>query len=103
MSRAFTPKVVTGNHLLEGDVIYLAEDDLWVRDIRAAEVIEDEAHGQLRLLHAQSQPEVVVGPYLADVAPGVEGPAPRHFREDFRTRGPSNYPHGKQSEGKAHV
>ena len=103
MSRAFTPKVVTANHLLEGDVIYLAEDDAWVRDIREAELIEDEAHGQLRLLHAQSQPEIVVGAYLADAKATEDGPAPTHFREAFRTRGPSNYPHGKQAKSKAHV
>ena len=103
MSRAFTPKVVTGNHLLEGDVIYLAEDDSWVRDMRQAELIEDEAHGQLRLLHAQSQPDVVVGAYLVDAQATEDGPAPTHFREDFRTRGPSNYPHGKQAEQNGHV
>ena len=27
MARAFTPKVVTANDLLEGDVIYQTEDD----------------------------------------------------------------------------
>jgi hypothetical protein len=38
----------------------------------------------------------VVGAYLADAKPGANGPEPTHFREEFRTRGPSNYPHGKQ-------
>ena len=28
--------------------------------------------------------------------PGPNGPEPIHFREAFRTRGPSNYAHGKQ-------
>ncbi|WP_102109233.1 DUF2849 domain-containing protein [Oceaniglobus roseus] len=96
MSRQFTPKVVTANALLEGDAIWLTEDDRWSRDIREAELIEDEAHAQLRLLQAQSQPDVAVGAYLADAAKGATGPEPVHFREAFRTRGPSNYPHGKQ-------
>ena len=96
MSRAFTPKVVTANALLEGDVVYLTADDRWSREHREAELIEDEAHAQLRLLDAQAQRQVVVGAYLAEARPGPDGPEPVHFREAFRTRGPSNYAHGKQ-------
>lgn len=102
MKRGFTPKVVTANHLLDGDTIWLTEDDQWTRDMREAELIEDEAHAQLRLLHAESQPDVAVGAYLADAAPTAAGPAPIHFRETFRTRGPSNYAHGKETE-QSHV
>ena len=49
-----------------------------------------------RLLHGVAQKLVVVGVYLADAKPGPNGPEPVHFREEFRTRGPSNYKHGKQ-------
>lgn len=31
MSRGFTPKVVTANALIEGDVVYLTADDRWSR------------------------------------------------------------------------
>jgi hypothetical protein len=96
MAREFTPKVVTANALLEGDVVYLAADDRWVRHHHEAELLTDEAHAQLRLLKAESQKQVVVGAYLADAKAGPDGPEPIHFREVFRTRGPSNYPHGKQ-------
>ncbi|WP_170368379.1 DUF2849 domain-containing protein [Ruegeria arenilitoris] len=96
MARAFTPKVVTANDLLEGDVIYLTADDRWSRDLREAELITDEAHAQLRLLDAQKQVDKIVGAYLADVVAGENGPEPTHFREDFRRTGPSNYAHGKQ-------
>ncbi|MCY1127374.1 DUF2849 domain-containing protein [Frigidibacter sp. RF13] len=96
MARAFTPKVVTANALLEGDVIYLTADGRWTRDHHEAELIEDEAHAQLRLLKAEAQRLTVVGAYLADAKPGPNGPEPVHFREIFRTRGPSNYAHGKQ-------
>lgn len=102
MSRPFTPKVVTANDLLEGDVVYLAADDAWVRDLAHAEVLTDEADADLRLLLAQSQPGQVVGAYLADVTMGRTGPEPAHFREDFRRKGPSNYAHGKQ-EAREHV
>lgn len=98
MARAFTPKVVTANALLKGDVIYLKSDDVWTRDIALAEIITDEAHAQLRLLHAETQPASIVGAYLADVAQTARGAAPTHFREDFRATGPSNYAHGKQAE-----
>ena len=50
----------------------------------------------LRLLQAQRQTQAVVGAYLAEARMGAQGPEPVHFREVFRTRGPSNYAHGKQ-------
>ncbi len=96
MARAFTPKVVTANDLLEGDVIYLTADDQWSREFSEAEILTDEADAQLRLLEAERQQDRVVGAYLADVAVGPDGPEPTHFREDFRRTGPSNYFHGKQ-------
>ena len=98
MARIFTPKVVTANALLEGDAVWLTEDDRWTRDIREAELLTDEAHADLRLLEAMGRADEIAGAYLADAVAGPEGPAPTHFREAFRTRGPSNYPHGKQSE-----
>ena len=98
MSRKFTAKVVTANLLREGDVVYLTADDRWSPYHHEAELIEDEAHGQLRLLHAARQKLLVVGPYLADAKSGPKGPEPIHFREVFRTRGPSNYAHGKQAD-----
>ncbi|MEC8580949.1 MAG: DUF2849 domain-containing protein [Pseudomonadota bacterium] len=98
MPRAFTPKVVTGNALLEGDVIYFTESDSWTRNLKDAEVITDEAVAQVRLLTAESQAAEVVGAYLADVKVTEDGPEPTHFREDFRRTGPSNYFHGKQAE-----
>jgi len=98
----FTPKIVTANALIEGDVVYQTADDRWSRTLSEAEVIADEAIAQLRLLEAQQQAGTVVGAYLADVILGKDGPQPAHFREDFRRKGPSNYAHGKQ-EGTAHV
>lgn len=98
MKGRFTPKIVTANDLRLGDVVYLTADDRWSRLHREAELIEDEAHAQMRLLHAAAQKRLVVGAYLADARTGVHGPEPVHFREAFRTRGPSNYPHGKQAD-----
>ena len=98
MPRDFTPKVITANHLLEGDVVYLTADDRWTRYHEEAELIDDEAHAAIRLLDAERQVDTIVGAYLADAKDGPKGPEPTHFREVFRTRGPSNYAHGKQVE-----
>lgn len=97
MSRAFTPKVVTANLLIEGEAVWLTADDDWSTDAHDAELIEDEAHAALRLLFAEQQGGRVAGAYLADAVQGENGPEAVHFREAFRARGPSNYPHGKQS------
>ncbi|WP_037262592.1 DUF2849 domain-containing protein [Roseivivax halodurans] len=97
MPRKFTPKVITGNALLEGDVVYLAADDSWTRELSQAELITDEADAQVRLIDAQARVGEVTGVYLADMAEGETGPEPTHFREDFRRTGPSNYFLGKQA------
>ncbi len=97
MPKAFTPKVVTANHLLAGDVIYLTATG-WTRDLAQAEVLTDEADADLRLIEASQQVDEVVGAYLADVVVENGIPTPTHFREEFRATGPSNYAHGKQVE-----
>ena len=97
MPRPFTPKVVTANHLLKGDVIYQTLAG-WSRELSDAEVLEDEAHADLRLIEASQQVSEVVGAYLADVRVVDGAPEPTHFREDFRATGPSNYHHGKQEQ-----
>ncbi|MEP1521645.1 DUF2849 domain-containing protein [Ascidiaceihabitans sp.] len=95
MPKAFTPKIVTANDLLKGDVIYQTLNG-WSRDLKDAEVLTDEAHADLRLIEGSQQVNSVVGVYLADteVVDGV--PTTTHFREAFRAKGPSNYNHGKQ-------
>ena len=99
MPRAFTPKVVTANALIEGDVVYLTAEDRWTRHLAEAEILTDEADAEYRLLQAQARTGEVVGAYLADMRPGPRGPEPAHFREAFRATGPSNRFHGKQADG----
>ncbi len=99
MTRAFTPKMVTANDLLEGDVIYLTADNKWSRLLSDAHVftVETEANAALEL--AVGQQDRLVGAYLVDASADKDGnPTSLHFREEFRSRGPSNYPHGKQAE-----
>ena len=100
MARAFIPQIATGNDLLQGDVVYLTPANTWSRHHADAAVAADEAAANALLARAAAFPNAVVGVYLAEAVVTAAGPAPLHFREVFRTRGPSNYPtHGKQAEG----
>lgn len=89
MARRFQPGVISANDLLSGAVIYLAADDTWVTEMAGAEYLTDAARAEARLTHAEGQPEIAVGPYLAPADAGAAGPVPNHFRETFRAQGPS--------------
>jgi hypothetical protein len=97
MAKAFIPQIATGNDLLEGDVVYLTAEGTWSRALaEAAVALTREAAAEL-LERAEACPNRVVGVYLADVSlDGAGRPAPAHFREDYRLKGPSNRPeHGR--------
>ncbi|MEO0327255.1 MAG: DUF2849 domain-containing protein [Pseudomonadota bacterium] len=100
MAKVFTPKIVTANDLLAGDVIYQTDTDNWTRWHHEAHLYEDAVSAEEGLARAHRQTDRLVGAYLADARIGANGkPEPVHFREAFRTRGPSNYTdHGKQSD-----
>ncbi|MBT9382468.1 DUF2849 domain-containing protein [Pseudooceanicola sp. CBS1P-1] len=98
MPRPFTPKVVTANALLEGDVVYFTAADTWTRQLAEAELLHDAETAEARLAVAAQQQDQIVGAYLTDMKDGDAGPEPTHFREEFRRTGPSNYFHGKQAE-----
>ncbi len=103
MARKFQPQMATGNDLLEGDVVYFTSTGEWSRESGdAALAVNPEAAEDL-LKRASAFPHVV-GAYLVEAAIDDRGrAAPAHFREEFRTRGPSNYPqHGRQAE-RSHV
>ncbi|TCD13512.1 DUF2849 domain-containing protein [Oricola cellulosilytica] len=99
MAREYKPQIVTANDLFEGDVVYFTASHDWVRDLGGAVVAYSKEAAETLLGHASDQQDKVVGPYLAEVVMGEDNrPEPAHFREAFRTRGPSNYFHGKQAE-----
>lgn len=98
MARAFLPQIATGNDLYEGDVVYFTALGTWSREHGEAAVAESPEAAEALLARAAKFPLQVVGVYLADVEIVGGRPAPLHFREVFRTRGPSNYFHGKQAE-----
>jgi hypothetical protein len=100
MARKFQPQMATGNDLLEGDVVYFTSTGDWSREIGDAALAVNAEAAEDLLKRAQAFPNRVVGVYLVESAIDDRGrAAPAHFREVFRTRGPSNYPeHGRQAE-----
>ena len=92
MPRKFTPKIITANHFFEGDVIYLADGDVWTRYFGEARVFLDESEANSVLERVDARQDIHAGAYLADAVVGADGrPRPGHFREVFRATGPSNY------------
>ena len=94
MARIKAPVVITANDLLTGEVVYLDLAHRWSSELSAAKVfgVLDEAEGALVAAFSEA---VVVGAYLAEVSNDTTV-TPRHYRESFRQKGPSNYLHGKQ-------
>jgi sulfite reductase (NADPH) hemoprotein beta-component len=98
------PAILLANDLLDGDVVFAATGGdgrlVWTRDPSLARVAGDEA-AAARLetfAAAELSGNRVVDAYLVDVAIEAGGPVPRHFRERFKTLGPSNRPDlGKQA------
>ena len=91
-------KALTGNRLTDGEVVFW-KDGAWVERFGDAELFGDDAAAEAAEAHGKNQPTVVVEPYLIDLME-VEGLwAPVSYRERIRALGPTNLPHGKQTEG----
>ncbi|PTM43398.1 DUF2849 domain-containing protein [Bosea sp. 124] len=98
------PAILLANDLLDGDVVFATTESDgvigWTRDPGLALVAADDV-AALRLegfAAAELAAQHVVDAYLVDVELAAGGPVPRHFRERFKTLGPSNRPDlGKQA------
>jgi hypothetical protein len=100
MAKAYVPQIATGNDLLEGDVVYLTAEHSWTRLLGEAAVALSKEAAEDLLAGASKFPNQVVDIYLADVRlDGAGHPAPAHFREDFRLKGPSNRPEHQRAQG----
>ncbi len=97
MSKPKPLQILTANHLTRGDVIYWSGHK-WSNDPASALLFCSEERAKEAL--NQVPHAIAVGPYLAP-AEAIDGKArPLHFREIFRSLGPSNYRHGKQQEAR---
>jgi Protein of unknown function (DUF2849) len=100
-SRPPLPVILLANDLLDGDVVFFFRGG-WTRDPALAEIAADDA-AAVRLEDAARSAlaaNTVVDAYLVDVTLDAAGHAtPNHFRERFKTLGPSIRPDlGKQAE-----
>lgn len=98
------PAILLANDLLDGDVVFAFIDGAaplaWTRDPALALVAADDAAAEKleAFAAAELRGNKVVDAYLVDVAIESGSPVPRHFRERFKTLGPSNRPDlGKQA------
>ncbi len=98
------PAILLANDLLDGDVVFAFADGAgplaWTRDPALALVAADDAAADRleAFAAAELRGNRVVDAYLVDVAIESGSPVPRHFRERFKTLGPSNRPDlGKQA------
>lgn len=92
-------KVLTGNSLRDGEVVFWAEGE-WVERFSAAELFEESTAAEAALEVARAQPTVIVEPYLIDVRLDEGVPVPTAYRERVRALGPTIHPDmGKQVEG----
>ena len=93
MAAKKSPNVVTANALLEGDVIYLAEDGTWTRKHTQACIFDEQADAANALAKAEELKDFLVGAYLAEFVRDETGtPQPVHYREKFRAFGPTGRP-----------
>lgn len=98
------PAILLANDLLDGDVVFATPGDsaglAWTRDPALARVADDDAGASALEAFAAAELAAnrVVDAYLVNVALETGRPVPRHFRERFKTLGPSNRPDlGKQA------
>lgn len=92
--RPALPVILLANDLLDGDVVFAAEDAdglRWSRDPGGALVGHDEATADRLDAFAAAElgSQHVVDAYLVDVAIEGGAPVPRHYRERMKTTGPS--------------
>ena len=87
------PEIITANHLIGGDVVFLAENG-WTPNVDRATVAEDEATRaalEARASEAEAM-NIVVAPYAVEVRREGSRIVPVHYREVMRTRGPTVRP-----------
>ena len=97
-------QAVTANRLSDGEVVYLADDNRWVEEFAAAEIV-DGADAAAALL-ARAMPAdfelAVLEPYLFEVLEDGAGFKPASVRETIRAAGPTvRLDLGKQAEAGA--
>jgi hypothetical protein len=89
--RAPAVSVLTANRLTDGIAVFLAADGTWVESIEGAAIArtaEEAGALQAQGVHDAAR-NLVVEPYLAELAQSGARPVPTRMRERVRVEGPS--------------
>jgi hypothetical protein len=78
-------KIVTGNDLASGDVVWWTGSD-WSRHV--ADAVDVGGHGEA-IAATEEAARRVNTPYVIDAAPTPEGPRPAHIKDRIRAVGPT--------------
>ena len=81
-------KLLTGNHLVEGYVIWWTGDG-WSRHVEQAVDVGDKGE---QIAQVETAACRVNNPYVVDAEPGPTGPVPNHIKERIRAIGPTVRP-----------
>jgi len=81
-------KLLTGNDLASGDVIWWTGAG-WSRHVEEAGDVADRGEG---LAREEEGARRVVGAYVIDAIPGPDGPRPAHIKDRIRALGPTVRP-----------
>ena len=81
-------KLLTGNHLVEGYVIWWTGDG-WSRHVEQAADVGDKGE---QIAQVEAAACRVNNPYIVDAEPSPTGPVPTHIKERIRAIGPTVRP-----------
>ncbi|WP_156678620.1 DUF2849 domain-containing protein [Sphingomonas profundi] len=81
-------KIVTGNDLESGDVIWWTGEG-WSRHV--AEAVDAGSHGEA-IAATEEAARRVNGPYVIDATETADGPRPAHIKDRIRAAGPTVRP-----------
>jgi len=81
-------KLLTGNHLVNGYVIWWSGEG-WSRHVEQATDVGDKGE---QIAQVEAAACRVNNPYIVDAEPGPTGPVPNHIKERIRAIGPTVRP-----------
>ncbi|MBO0345777.1 DUF2849 domain-containing protein [Roseibium limicola] len=93
-------KVITGNRLLDGEVVWMGENGSWVELLSLAKILHEknDVADAMALAKKSLDEQVMVDAYEIDVKEEDGRVVPVRLRELIRAAGPTTHPHlGKQA------
>lgn len=92
-------KIITGNRLLDGAVVYLGDDAAWTDDISRAQRLEQNADAALA--SARTRVTEIAGAYLIEISADGAPTGRETVRETIRLNGPTVRPDVGRKEFRA--